>query len=233
MGLFRRVRPDDEPAASHSGPDAAPQDSASRDANPPARTGPWDSSDPRPDGPYLDLGGLQVPVPSGLKVHMDTDEARRVVRVRIEVAGSELQLAPFAAPRTAGIWDEIRAEIVEQIRSDGGRADEVTGRFGLEVAAKMVVRNEGKTGKRTVRFLGADGPRWFLRGVVTGAAASDPAAAEAVEDLFAGCVVNRGDAAMPPRELLAMRLPNEAPVVEPTEPQFDPLTRGPEITEIR
>ncbi len=228
MGLFRRVRPDDEPDAGSSEPEAgAPQDSDG------LRTGPWDAADPRPDGPYLDLGGMQVPVPSGLKVHMDTDESRRVVRVRIEVAGSELQLAPFAAPRSAGIWDEIRAEIVEQIRSDGGRADEVTGRFGLEVAAKMVVSSEGKTGKRTVRFLGVDGPRWFLRGVVTGAAASDPAAAATVEDLFAGCIIDRGSAALPPRELLVLRLPNEAPVVEPDEPEFDPLTRGPEITEIR
>ncbi|MCL2091014.1 MAG: DUF3710 domain-containing protein [Micrococcales bacterium] len=228
MGLFRRVRPDDEPDADRSAPDTAPQD-----GDVPPQTGPWDSSDPRPAGPYLDLGGLQVPVPSGLKVHMDTDDSRRVVRVRMEVAGSELQLAPFAAPRTAGIWDEIRAEIVEQIQSDGGRADEMMGRFGLEVAAKMVVRSEGKSGKRTVRFLGVDGPRWFLRGVVTGAAASDPTAAAVVEDLFAGCVVVRGTAAMPPRDLLVMRLPDEAPVVEPDEPEFDPLTRGPEITEIR
>jgi len=164
---------------------------------------------------------------------MDTDESGRVVRVRIEVAGSELQLAPFAAPRSSGIWDEIRAEIVEQIHTDGGRADEVTGRFGIEVAAKMVVRSEGKSGKRTVRFLGADGPRWFLRGVITGAAASDPSAAATVEDLFAGCVVDRGTAAMPPRDLLVMRLPHQSAADETDEPEFDPLTRGPEITEIR
>ena len=232
MGLFRRAQPDDGPVADPSAPDAA-ADVASEDLDGSPRIGPWDSSDPRPAGPYLDLGGLQVPVPSGLKVHMDTDESKRVVRVRMEVAGSELQLQPFAAPRTAGIWDEIRTEIVEQIRADGGRADEVTGRFGLEVAAKMVVRSEGKSGKRTVRFLGADGPRWFLRGVVTGAAASDPSAAAAIEDLFAGCVVVRGTAAMPPRDLLVMRLPNQAPAVESDEPDFDPLTRGPEITEIR
>ncbi|MCL2850547.1 MAG: DUF3710 domain-containing protein, partial [Micrococcales bacterium] len=97
----------------------------------------------------------------------------------------------------------------------------------------MVVHAEGKSGKRTVRFLGGGGPRWFQRGVVTGAAASDPAAARAVEDLFAGCVVVRGTTAMPPRDLLEMRLPDQAPATEPEEPEFDPLTRGPEITEIR
>jgi len=164
---------------------------------------------------------------------MDADPSGRVIRVRVEVAGSEVQLAPFAAPRTAGIWDEIREEIVEQIRADGGRADELDGPFGTEVAAKMVVHAEGKSGKRTVRFLGVDGPRWFLRGVVTGAATTDPAAAQVVEDLFAGCVVVRGESAMPPRDLLEMRLPNTEAAAEPEEPDFNPLVRGPEITEIR
>ncbi|MCL2424193.1 MAG: DUF3710 domain-containing protein [Micrococcales bacterium] len=220
------MRPDDAPE-----PDLEPEET--HDVAP-ARTGPWDASDPRPDGPYLDLGGLQVPVPAGLQAHMDADQSGRVIRVRVEVAGSEVQLAPFAAPRSSGIWDEIRAEIVDQIHADGGRADELEGRFGTEVAAKMVVHAEGKSGRRTVRFLGVDGPRWFLRGVVTGAATTDPGAAQVVEDLFAGCVVVRGDSAMPPRELLEMRLPNQAPaVVADEEPDFNPLVRGPEITEIR
>ncbi|MCL2850541.1 MAG: DUF3710 domain-containing protein, partial [Micrococcales bacterium] len=135
------MRPDDAPEAD------APAEQDVPVADGPPRTGPWDALDPRPPGPYLDLGGLLVPVPSGLKVHMDTDPSGRLIRVRVEVGGSELQLQPFAAPRTAGIWDEIRTEVVDQIRADGGRADEVHGRFGTEVAAKMVVHAEGKSGK--------------------------------------------------------------------------------------
>src|SRR5690606_34481394 len=47
--------------------------------------------------------------------------------------------------------------------------------------------------------IGVDGPRWFLRGVIGGEAASDPAAAEQVEDLFRLIVVVRGGSPMPPR----------------------------------
>jgi len=210
-----------------------PEDEAVEETAP-RTTGPWDDTDEQPDGPYLDLGGLKVPAPPGLKMHMDTDKTGRVILVRVEVAGSELQLAPFAAPRTEGIWDEIRTEIAEQITSDGGKAEERSGPFGLELATSVMVRTpEGRSGKRTVRWIGADGPRWFLRGVITGPAATDPTAAEPVERLFAGCVVVRGTAAIPPRDMLEMRLPDQQVAEEPTEPSFDPLTRGPEITEIR
>jgi hypothetical protein len=46
-------------------------------------------------------------------------------------------------------------------------------------------------GKRLARFVGVDGPRWFLRGVIGGAATTDVEAA-AREDLFRSIVVVRG-----------------------------------------
>ena len=58
-------------------------------------------------------------------------------------------------------------------------------------------------GKRLARFVGVDGPRWFLRGVVGGAATSDVEAAAAVEDLFRSIVVVRGTSPMPPRRRCA------------------------------
>jgi hypothetical protein len=78
--------------------------------------------------------------------------------------------------------------------------------------------------------------------VITGRAAVDPTAATALEQLFAGIVVVRGTDARPPRDLLTLRLPGpgtpnlqatEPPEETPAAPDFDPLTRGPEITEIR
>ncbi len=52
---------------------------------------------------------------------------------------------------------------------------------------------EGQTGHmRLARFIGVDGPRWFLRGVIAGEAAVDPGAAAQVEDLFRSIVVVRG-----------------------------------------
>ena len=62
-------------------------------------------------------------------------------------------------------------------------------------------------GKRIARFIGVDGPRWFLRGVVGGAAATDVEAAAQIEDLFRSIVVVRGTTPMPPRDLIPLRMP--------------------------
>ena len=59
---------------------------------------------------------------------------------------------------------------------------------------------------RLARFIGVDGPRWFLRGVIAGEAAVDPAAAAQVEDLFRSIVVVR-DHPMPRATLIPLRMP--------------------------
>ncbi|CPU67798.1 Protein of uncharacterised function (DUF3710) [Mycobacteroides abscessus] len=94
---------------------------------------------------------------------------------------------------------------------------------------------------RPARFVGVDGPRWFLRGVLTGKAAVDPAEARLLETVFANIVVVRDQNPRPPRDLLTLHLPGKGPEAAPAPtpagapetPSFDPLTRGPEITEIR
>ena len=70
--------------------------------------------------------------------------------------------------------------------------------------------NQPASGVRPIRFVGVDGPRWFLRGLLAGAAAVDPAAAAPLEAVFRETVVVRGDHPVPPRELLELRLPAEA-----------------------
>ena len=57
------------------------------------------------------------------------------------------------------------------------------------------------------KFIGVDGPRWFLRGVVAGAALVDPLAAGNMDDLFRSLIVDRGDSPIPPRELLQLQFP--------------------------
>ncbi|HEY0186043.1 MAG TPA: DUF3710 domain-containing protein [Cellulomonas sp.] len=201
--------------------------------------GPWDSAEDVPDGSRVDLGALRLPGIPGMELRMEVDKkSGAVTAVGVTLDGSTLQLQAFAAPRTEGIWDEIRAEIGESVGKQGGSVDDVPGPFGRELLARLPVRTpEGRTGHRPARFIGVDGPRWFLRGVVTGRAAVDTEAAEAVEDLFRRTVVVRDDKARPPRDLLALTLPGQAgagpATPAPQTPTFDPLARGPEITEIR
>jgi hypothetical protein len=241
VALFRRAGKDPAPQESDEvrpveadGPaEVSEPDEVDPDAS---RRGPWDFSELGELSGRLDLGALRLPVSPGATVHLETSGQPPVVTlVRVELDGSEIQLAPFAAPRTEGIWDEIRSEISQQVSGDGGTVDDLPGPFGRELLARVVVRTpEGRTGDRVVRFVGVDGPRWFLRGVITGKAAVEPEAAVAVEEFFAGTVVVRDGSAMPPRELLAMHLPGQAgPATVAADAGFDPFTRGPEITEIR
>lgn len=95
-----------------------------------------------------------------------------------------------------------------------------------------------------VRFVGVDGPRWFLRGVISGQGAVQPEAAGLLETVFRDTVVVRGEGPMAPRDPIVLKLPNDAQMVpegvqqeEQEESRFSGgmagLQRGPEITEVR
>jgi hypothetical protein len=204
--------------------------------------GPYDSADAADTDEHVDLGGILLPGRDGMELRIDYDEASGAVgAVTVVIGNAALQVQPFAAPRRTGIWDEVRTEIAAGITAQGGVATEKEGPFGVELRARVPgVMPDGSQGTQLVRFMGVDGPRWFLRGVLTGAAYDDPAAAAPLEDVFRHIVVVRGSEAMAPREPIPLRLPQAAP--EPAaegaddgeeRASLDPFERGPEITEVR
>lgn len=163
-----------------------------------AEAGPFDDSEANPVRPYIDLGGIKVLPREGLNLRLEVEEqSKRIVAVGLDYAGSTLQVQPFAAPRTRGLWDETRVQLRDQIRGQGGRVEEREGPLGKELLAEVPATAGEGTGMRLARFVGVDGPRWFLRGVIGGDAASDPAAAAQAEDLFRSIVVVRGGTPMP------------------------------------
>ena len=183
-------------------PKSAPEDRAV--------AGPFDESEANPVRPYVDLGGVKVLPRDGLHLRLEVEEGtKRVVAIGLDYAKSTLQVQPFAAPRTSGLWHEIRAQIAEQIARQGGTTTVRDGAFGPELLAQIpVAAGDGQQGHmRLARFIGVDGPRWFLRGVIAGEAAVEPAAAAQVEDLFRSIVVVRGSTPMPPRDLIPLRMP--------------------------
>lgn len=171
--------------------------------------GPLDDSEAGAVKPAVDLGSLRVEPKRGMQLRLEVEKtSQRVIAVTLEFDGSTLQLQPFAAPRSAGLWHGIRQQIIEQIVKQGGQATEQDGPFGLEVKAVVPVQASGSFGTRNVRFVGVDGPRWFLRGVIGGAAATDADAAETVHTMFRNVVVVRGSTPMPPRDLLPLSVPS-------------------------
>nr|WP_218886527.1 DUF3710 domain-containing protein [Kineococcus aurantiacus] len=204
--------------------------------------GPWDVSEVPEDDGRLALGGLRLLGREGMELRFEVEEASgRVIAVTVGVNGSTVQLQAFAAPRSSGVWDEIRHEIAQAVVAQGGAVDEQDGALGRELLCRLPVRTEdGRTAHQPTRFAGVDGPRWFLRAVFAGPAAHDPAAAAELESVVRETVVVRGAEAMAPRELIALELPQQPDQARPQQApeagareELKPFERGPEITEVR
>lgn len=209
--------------------------------------GPFDRSEVDDLGERLDLGALAIAPRPGSELRLDVDErGQNITGVTLVMDDSAVQMQAFAAPKSSGVWDDIRDEISSNLVGAGGTADEVEGELGLELRARMPAQSsDGRTTYTPVRFVGVDGPRWFLRAVLTGrAAVEDDVAAEMME-VVRGTVVVRGGEARAPRELLELSIPQELQQMaeegaedegeDPAQNADDlkPFERGPEIIEVR
>ncbi|HVT63575.1 MAG TPA: DUF3710 domain-containing protein [Mycobacteriales bacterium] len=202
-------------------------------------TGPWDVAHlPKEDEtPRVDLGGLLVPIHDGVELRVEVQDDV-VVGAALFDGNSQLIVSAFAAPKSSGIWDDVRTEIADSLKGTGGGGEHIEGAFGTELRARIP---DETGGTQAARFIGVDGPRWFLRGLLSGPAATDNSQARRLEAVFRDIVVNRGGDAMAPRDPLPLHLPREAfEAVAAAEADDDNdelhlqlQERGPEITEIR
>ena len=185
-------------------------------------------------------GGVPFVLSTNVDIRVGvTEEAG--ISIAVVSGDSALQLLPFAAPRSSGLWHEVMDEISAEVANADGRSEHRDGPFGPELLAWIsppAPDGSGVLPPQPLRFLGADGPRWFLRGLIQGPAALDSALARPLEDVFAEVVVVRGDHAVPQRHPLEIKLPQEAQQliegeIEQQEGMPNPFERGPEITEIR
>ncbi len=202
-------------------------DRSKLDATPPWQTrireepeptsGPYDERDaPDDEVARVDLGALRVPVVDGFEVRLDMDEAQHVISATLANADGTMQLGVFAAPRNEGIWDEVRAEIAESLGTPRKtKASEQDGPFGTELHGHVPA--EGVNGLVPVRFIGVDGPRWFLRALLAGLIATDADKAAVFEETLRGVVVVRGTDPLPVREPVPLQLPSDVEVPDQSE----------------
>lgn len=200
--IFRRKAKNEDPETTEQ--DAAPQEPA---------VGPFDSSEVDPEvleaEDRIDLGALVVTGMPGMELRLQVDEqSGQVQAVLLVLEDSALELRAFAAPKTSGIWSEVRREIAAEASRMGGTATESEGSFGTELVLVVPVEDpEGQIFSQTSRVLGVDGPRWLLRATVLGRAAVEPDAAQSMEQALRNVVVVRGSEPMAVRESLPLRLP--------------------------
>lgn len=238
-----------EPQVKDQDQETPTEDAAS--ASDPRALGPWDESEMKGERKeYVDLGCILLKPVAGLAVRMDLDEkTQRPRALNVDYKDGSIQLQAFSAPKSSGLWDDVRRELAEGLRRDGGQATVAEGPLGLQVNAKFTATTaSGGPGYRLARFVGIDGPRWFLRAVYTGGGAMPSTTAEVLDDVVRSLVIVRGQDPMPPRELLQFKVPEnatpqapegQAPKAQtPDQPATDPQPpvsaprRGPEITEI-
>ena len=138
--------------------------------------GPLDRSEVDDDTDYLNLGAIWLRGSQGMELRLEVNEQeQQITGVTAVIGESAVQLQAFAAPRTEGVWIDIRNEIATSIVDSGGTAEVVTGEFGEELLTRMPEAGpDGRTVFMPARFVGIDGPRWFLRAVVSGRAAIEP-----------------------------------------------------------
>jgi hypothetical protein len=249
VSIFKRSKDAarEEPAEAASGaPDPVDGTDASDEAEGQATgrraRGPWDVTEVGGRDGRMDLGALWMRGAPGMELRLEVDQASQQVNSATAVLGeSALQLQAFAAPRSAGLWDEIRAEIAAAVEGQGGTAEEHEGELGTHLRTRMPSQApDGRAVFAPATFVGVDGPRWFLRGVLSGRAAIDEDAAVPLLEVLREVVVVRGSDPMAPRELLPLSLPRDAATATPEQPapeeegpSLDPFERGPEITEVR
>ena len=206
--------------------------------------GPWDAGEAHPRRDRVDLGSLLVPQGEDYEIQLIMAE-QQGAWVRVADGQSEMLVQAFAAARRGALWDDIRAEIAADVATAGGQSEESPGTFGTELIAEVPAEpNQPDSGLRMVRFVGIDGPRWFVRAMFDGPAAGGGAPALVLEGVLRDIVVVRGEHPVPPRDILELRLPPE--VRQALEAQLEgeeegnrfrtdlnPFERGPEITETR
>jgi hypothetical protein len=206
--------------------DPASGDGTARPGSAPApeqgQAGPYDLAD-APPALRIDLGSLQIPAVDGVEIRAQAGDDGVIQQLELAHGANALQLAAFAAPRTDSLWDEVRPEIRKALFADGVGAEEVPGRWGTELRARL----RTSQGFDDLRFIGIDGPRWMVRAVYRGPAAVDPAQAGPLNDCLTGLVVNRDEHARPTREELPLHLPQEVPGAAEAEQAPPPVAEAP------
>ena len=220
-----------EPAA---GP-AEEDDLAALDALDWRGDGPWDVNevddlDGTEQAPKIDLGSLIITGVPGSELRLQVaEETKEIVSAmfviettvpapagqptQTQTVSSALELGAYAAPRSGGLWAELREEISEAATAQGGSASLREGPFGVELYRFIPVTTpEGEQGYQPSRMWVAEGPRWLLRGIVYGqAAVEDDVESPVVADVLAAfrqVVVRRGEEAMAPGDLLPLSMPS-------------------------
>jgi hypothetical protein len=190
----------DHGPAARSGSDHLAQDAVAGDDDEPE--GPFDVEDFDDQDTAavgrLDLGSVLVPMPEAGQVQVEVNEVGAPSAVWVVTPNGRFTIAAYAAPKSAGLWREVAAELAEALRKDTPDVSIESGPWGREVVG---------IGEGAVRFIGVDGYRWMIRCVANGARETIGALVAEARNALKDTVVRRGDTPLPVRTPLPVQLP--------------------------
>jgi uncharacterized protein DUF3710 len=158
------------------------------------------------EGGRLNLGSVLIPMPEAGQVQVELTEMGVPSAVWVVTPNGRFTVAAYAAPKTAGLWREVAAELAESLRKDVAKVSIEDGSWGREVVG--VAESEQGQPPGVVRFIGVDGYRWMIRCVVNGPQDKIVALAAEARNALADTVVRRGETPLPVRTPLPVQLPD-------------------------
>lgn len=157
---------------------------------------------------FINYGSIIIPKTVALNPKVEIEKkTNRILSLNFHDNDSMLQIQAFSAPKSEGVWLKVKKQIEINTLKQGGKIKCVDGKFGQEII--VLTPNMLKTQKYPIRFIGVDGPRWFLRGVFSGESSVNYQLADTLNNIFLSVIVNRGNDPMPPEKLLPLKIPNK------------------------
>ncbi|MCD2158323.1 DUF3710 domain-containing protein [Rhodococcus cerastii] len=153
-------------------------------------------------GHRVDLGSILLPLPEAVQLQVQMDPEGRPQSVYLVTDNSErITVEAFAAPRSPGLWQQTADVLVESLRDEGARVTGEAGPWGKEIVAI--------TAEADLRFIGIDGPRWMVRGVVSGPpnTGGESSLIALARSILSDTVVRRGAEPYPAGASLPLLLP--------------------------
>ena len=132
----------------------------------------------------LDLGSIKIAVPKDSQVQVEMGEKGPKMLHLVTHFGRLTPIA-FAAPSSAGQWDEAAAEIAQSMKQSGAEVSVEQGPWGTEIV--------GENKQAITRVIGAEKPRWMLRMTLAGPADRAEKLAELAREVIARTFVYRGE----------------------------------------
>ena len=110
---------------------------------------------------YIDMGAILFPAVQGMQLRTQVaDDGTTVLQILVVLGNSGIQMSVAAAPRSGGVWEELREEIRKGFEEQNAKVADIRTRYGDELLVDMPMQMpDGRSATSRMRILGREGDR--------------------------------------------------------------------------